>query len=202
MNDVKGFTLVEMLVSMAIFSVITAFAVANFRAGQQGDELRISTQLVASTIRHAQTLAMAGQTLHYCHGGSTEGRLCPSGEDAECSGGSCIRDLPLGYGVRLSTDVTGRRVAIVFADTDGNHALDAGEELRRDSVSSGPFVQVSALDPHVAGTLDIVFIPPKPLVKYNGAETDTVATITLEHRQTGRTRQVTINRISGQVNAD
>ena len=79
----RGFTLVEMLISLAIFAVVTAMAVANFRAGAQGDELRVSARIIASTVRRAQTQAVAGSSVFFCHGGTDEGKVCPSGDDID-----------------------------------------------------------------------------------------------------------------------
>jgi prepilin-type N-terminal cleavage/methylation domain-containing protein len=202
MNGERGFTLVEMLISLAIFAVITAFVTANFRVGQQGDELRISAQLLASSIRRAQTQTIAGQLLDYCHGGTNDLKVCPSGLDDECPGGACSQDLPNGYGVHLSTTEASKRIVIVFADIDGDQAYDAGEEVIRDSISPGPFVFLETLVPASGETLDIVFTPPKPAISFNASEMDTLATMTLRHETTGDTREVSINRISGQVNAD
>lgn len=207
MHGQAGFTLVEMLISLSIFAVITAFATANFNAGRQGDELRFASQLVASSIRRAQTAATAGQTALFCKGGSRPLLSCISGEDSECGvGGSCVREVPLGYGVHLSTDVGSERKVLFFADADGDRRWDAGEEIRSDNVSPGAFVSTTETcigSNCTSSVLDIVFVPPKPTTYFNdGAVAGAVATITLSHRQTGTAKTVTVNRISGQVSVD
>jgi prepilin-type N-terminal cleavage/methylation domain-containing protein len=200
--NARGFTLVEMLVSLSIFAVVTAFVTANFRAGRQGDELRVSSQLVASSIRRAQTLAIAGQTVFWCDGGAQDRRTCPGGTDAECGGGVCRRDIPDGYGAHFSTvDGEDRRVT-VFADIDGDLRYDEGEAIRSDSVSSGPFVFVQALAPEDGSALDIVFTPPRPGITFNGDTSQVVAAIDLAHRETGAVDTVSVNAVSGQVNIE
>ncbi|MFA6603414.1 MAG: prepilin-type N-terminal cleavage/methylation domain-containing protein [Patescibacteria group bacterium] len=205
MNDRSGFTLVEMLVSLAIFAVITGFVMANLRVGGQGDELRLSSQLVASSVRRIQTMAVAGQTVSYCRkdGESTGTRLCPSGASAECLEGSCVKEVPPGgYGIRLSTVAGSERVIITFADLDRDYGFDDGEEIRREPVSSGALVGVSALAPEAGGNLDIVFAPNATTVYFNQTVETAIATVTLRHSQTGATKRVFINSLSGQISAE
>lgn len=194
--------MIEMLISLSIFAVVTAFVTANFRAGRQSDEIRMSTQLLATSIRRAQTMAISGQTSPYCQGGTNDKKVCLTGTDAECGGGTCIRDIPRGYGIRLTTVAPDNRKAILFADIDGDRAYDVGEALRQDNVTPGVFVGVSALNPVSSNALDIVFEPPKPKVWFNNSAAAPIATVTLSHATTGRTKNVTINLISGQINAD
>jgi prepilin-type N-terminal cleavage/methylation domain-containing protein len=200
-ND-RGFTLVEMLISLSIFAVVTAFVTANFRVGRQGDELRLSSQLAATAIRRAQTLATAGQTTAFCRGGTNDLKTCPSGLSSECGGGTCVVEVPRGYGIRFSTAAADARKLITFADLDGDRAYDVGELLRTDAVSPGLSVRVSTLSPTAGSTLDIVFEPPKPTVYFNGSTATGIATITTLHSVTNQVKNVTVNRITGQVNAD
>lgn len=201
-SNARGFTLIEMLLSLSIFAIVTAFVTANFRAGRQGDELRLSSQLVASAIRRAQSLATAGQTTAFCRGGTRDLQTCPSGLSSECGGGTCVVEVPRGYGIRFSTVAVDARKVILFADLDGDRAFDAGELIRSDSVSPGPSVRVQALVPVAGNTLDIVFEPPKPSVFFNGLTTTGIATVTTVHSVTNQTKNVSVNRVTGQVNAD
>ncbi|HTM68423.1 MAG TPA: type II secretion system protein [Candidatus Binatia bacterium] len=195
--------MIEMLISLSIFAVVTAFVTANFRAGRQSDELRLSTQLVATAIRRAQTMAISGQTVPACQGGSNDKGICPGGTNPECPGGICVKDVQKGYGIHLTTTGAGASKAVLFADTDGDKAFSVRETVRTDSITPGPFVVASGLNPITAGSaLDIVFEPPKPKTWFNGSQSTGIATITLRHTTTGQTRNVTINLISGQINAD
>jgi prepilin-type N-terminal cleavage/methylation domain-containing protein len=198
----RGFTLVEMLISLAIFGVITGMVLANFRAGAQGDELRISSQLVASAVRRAQSLAIAGQTVAFCRGGANDLKLCPGGV-ADCTGGTCVTEVPAAFGIHFSTAPGEERRMTQFADTDNDKTLGPGEAMRSDSISSGPFVDVVGLAPEVGGALDIVFVPPKPSTVFNAdAAPDGIAAITVRHRTTGAEKRVTVNKVSGQVSAE
>ena len=194
--------MIEMLISLAIFGVVTAFVTANFRAGRQSDELRMSTQLVGTAIRRAQTMAIAGQTTPYCQGGTNDKGVCPGGTNPECGGGTCILEVPKGYGIHLTTTGAASK-AILFADTDGDKTFSVRETLRTDSITPGPFVVAFGLNPMSAGNaLDILFEPPKPKIWFNGSQATGIATITLKHTTSGQTKNVTVNLISGQINAD
>lgn len=201
-RPLKGFTLIEMLISLSIFGVITGIVIANFRAGQQGDELRISGQLVASTMRRAQTAALGGEEINYCKGGTDNLEVCLSGDDADCAGGVCDPDIPRGYGIHFTTADDGKRMMTYFADTDGDRIFDETEIVSQRAVSSGEFIEISSLVPLSGNRLDIVFVPPKPTVYFNGTTVDALAKVTLRHITTGAFREVMINRISGQINAD
>jgi len=202
-NYNKGFTLVEMLISLSIFAIITAFATANFNVARQGDEVRLASQLVASSLRRAQTSATAGETTRFCRGGSNDLKVCPTGLDSECSGGGvCVREVPTGYGQHFTLSGADTRKVIFFADIDGDKAYDVGEEIRRDGISPGAFVSISAMSPLAGNDLDVVFVPPKPTAYFNGSTADATASLTLRHSTTAATRTVTINRISGQISAD
>lgn len=196
-----GFTLIEMLISLGIFAVVTGLVMANFRVGQQGDELRVAARLLESRLRRAQTSAMSGQTVFVCKGGVDDLKTCLSGDSADCPGGTCERTVPRGYGVHFAPSDDPRNL-IYFADTDGDRAYDAGEDISPYSVSSGAFVELSAVTPLSAGALDVVFVPPKPSIYINGATDSVLATITLRHTSTNAERSVTVNRASGQVTAD
>lgn len=196
-----AFTLVELLISIAIIAVMTGYVTANYRSARQTDELRQGASLLASSVRRVQTMALAGEGVLTCVGGTTV-KTCRV--NADCSGGgTCTRSLPTGYGVRLSSaSGAAAKKTIIFADLNGDRAYQSGEEIRTDSISAGPFVAVTSLSPVASSALDIVLEPPKPTVWFNGSNAQSVATIVLTHSATGKTRTVTVNRITGQVSAD
>ncbi len=194
--------MVEMLISLSIFGIITAFAMANFRAGQQGDELRLSARQVASFIRRARTQTVAGYEVNMCHGGNEEGKLCLSGEDADCNGGTCEPAIPPAYGINISAASGLNREVRIFADINDNQRYDDGEALRFDSISPGPFVELASVSPADVNELDIVFTPPKPVLSFNGTIADGIATVELKHANTNDIAVITINRVSGLISVD
>ncbi|MBI4276326.1 prepilin-type N-terminal cleavage/methylation domain-containing protein [Candidatus Uhrbacteria bacterium] len=56
-----GFTLLELLISVSIFLIITVVALANFRTGEQMERLRFAAENMQQQIRELQTFARTGQ---------------------------------------------------------------------------------------------------------------------------------------------
>jgi len=198
--------MIEMIISLGIFAIVTGFVMANFHSGNQGDELRLAAQLVVSTVRRVQTMAVAGQTVHICRDLSgNDGRVCPSGSDTDCPGGStCVSDVPRGgYGVHFDGSDAGKRTMITFADTNNDKMFEADEEIRRDNVSPNIYVNVIGLTPAAPGpVLDVIFVPPKPSVLFNGSSDQAAARITIQHQSSMQIRNIDINAVSGQVSSD
>jgi Tfp pilus assembly protein FimT len=202
MSDQRGFTIIDMLVSLTIFAVVTGFLMANFRSGRTADELRIGAQNIGSAFREAQTMAMTGRTVAVCRGGSSNLKVCTLGVATTCPSGTCANEVPRGYGLKLSVATGEASQTVIYADINGNRAFDAGETLKSSALSTTSRVSVKALTPVSAGLLEVVFEPPKPTVFFNGGTATTLATVQVQHATSGATRNVTINRVSGQVSLD
>lgn len=187
------------MVSLAIFAVITGFAIANYRQGGQGDELRLASQNAASIIRRAQTAALAGQTVFAC---SNSDQVCDPAASGACGAGTCGQRVPHGFGVRFSSAPGSERAAIFFADLNANRLYDNGETVLTASVSPTPNVNVMTVSPAAGSNLDIVFEPPKPKTYLNAVAPEPIAMITLAQSGTGLLKRVTVNKISGQISAE
>lgn len=197
----KGFTLIELLVSLSIIGIITGQMLANFRAGQQGSELRFSVEILTNQLREMQTNAFAGRIVKICTGGSDNLEVCESSKQppVACTGGSCDDRVPSGYGIHLSTANPAEYT--VFFDTDGDYLYDQGEELiNRPYISTGTIEFVAA---NVSTPVDIVFKPPFGQIFVNGLTTGvSPVEITLEHNPGGQQRHVTVSRVTGKIEHD
>ncbi|MGB0757703.1 MAG: pilus assembly FimT family protein [Patescibacteria group bacterium] len=56
----KGFSYIELVASLAIFLVVSATMLANFREGDRSEQLRKSAELLASYFRETQTRSITG----------------------------------------------------------------------------------------------------------------------------------------------
>ncbi len=166
----RGFTIIELVVAMGIFVVITSIVVANFRAGSRSDELRIAAEAMVSNLRKVQNMALAGQL--------TEGVNPPGG-----------------YGVYFKLADSDRY--ITFADLDGELDYDFGEALADGTIILPRDVRIIEVEPTVITS--VIFKPPKPTVYINGGTWETTLTVTLKHNLSGQTRKVIVKRISGQI---
>jgi len=197
----EGFTLIELLVSLSIIGIITGQMLANFRVGQKGSELRFSAEILTNQLREIQTNALSGRVVRICTGGSDNLNVCEPSKQPPiaCSGGSCDRRIPSGYGIHLSTASPSEYT--IFYDTDGDYLYDEGEELiNRPYISTGTVEFTSA---NVSAPLDIVFKPPFAQVFVNGLTTGaSPVEITLQHNQGGQQRHVTVSRITGKIEHD
>lgn len=108
MHKQKGLTLVDMLLWLAIFSVLTGMVIANFRGGSQNESVRLASNLGSSLLRRAQTMTLTGAVL-------------PDGDFPDG-----------GYGIHFDTAVA--NTLTLFADVDGDFVYDPGEELSDDAV--------------------------------------------------------------------
>lgn len=204
MKDRQGFTLVELLVSMAILAVMSGLVVANIRGGSRGDEVRQAEQLVASAFRKAQTQTVAGKTAWRCRAGNFIGKTCPNGSDAECGPGGICRDEapPGGFGVRVSVADGSNKHIVIFADADGDRRFDAGEETERLPVAASGHVIIQGVSPLDGQYLEVVFAPPAAQAWFNGGQESVTAWVEVVHDSGGETKKISVNRVSGQITAD
>lgn len=59
----SGFTLIELIVVIAIIGFFSSFLLINFRSNQKVTEVRQQALLVIDLIKRAQTMALSGQTV-------------------------------------------------------------------------------------------------------------------------------------------
>jgi len=168
----RGFTLVELLVSMTVFMIIASVMVANFRKGADRDDLQQGALLITSLLQQAQTYALAGYAL---------AGTVPAG----------------GYGLYL--DINNPTKVVFFADSDGDSNYDnPGELVASWQYSMPPKVVIQSLIPNSPVTY--TFRPPQGNRYLNGALNSGSLIVVVQHQRTLERLQVTANAVSGQVN--
>lgn len=182
----KGFTLIEMLVSLAIFALMTSLLLAKYGNFNQGVLLTNLAYDVALTIRNAQSYGLNAK--------SAQRNL--DAFQQSTGGGS--------YGVHFTT--TDKTHFTFFVDANNNGIYDdVGADLGVTSIKRGSSVSnlcVAAASPCGVGnnvtSLDISFVRPDPnaIIKSGGVTYD-YAEITVKASD-GTTRVISI-RSNGQI---
>lgn len=169
----KGFTIIELLVSLGIFIIVTTMVVTNFRGGSRSDELKIAAETIASNLRRVQNMALAGEQV---------GGITPMG----------------GYGIYFSLGEPSHY--IIFADSNGNQKYDMGEDLLDGKIMLLKNIVITEVQPLVNSS--VVFKPPKPTVYINGGIADNIFSVTVKHTLSGKIKKVSANRVSGRIDVE
>lgn len=175
----SGFTVIELLVTMGIFLMLTGVVLANYRTFNTNALFANASEDVVLALRQAQV-----------YGASTKGH------PALCSGSSF--DCP--YGVHFST--TDSHLIRIFVDVNGNKIYDSGEQFG-DVIQWGNNISITSLQcgtlPCTSG-MDVTFKRPNPdayITDSSGASNDQ-GVIILTDTNTTKTVTTTITS-AGQI---
>lgn len=160
----SGFSIIELIVSVAIVAMMAGIFFANYRGGGVRTDLIGASQKLASDIRLAQNFSLGTKEFD---------NITPQG----------------GWGVRLNDD-SGNY--IIFADNNGNYEYDEDDE-RYSVINLPPNIVIDSLDVDgFVDFVDIVFLPPDPRV-YINAEMDKNVQITIRENMNQTTKIVKVN---------
>lgn len=120
-RQVSGFTLLELMVTVAIMAILLAIALPSFQSSLRSNRAATATNEMMASLSLARSEAIKNK------GG---GAVCPSS-----SGTACVGNWSDGW--------------LVWADANGNSALDAGETVLRYS-QGNPRLTVNNSDATVA----------------------------------------------------
>ena len=199
-NKNLGFTLLEVLVVIAIFALIMASVLANFRAGEFSSQLALATDNVATEIRKIQSMTLSGTKTYVCMIADVMTAVCEDNPGA-CSG-DCIEHVPFG-GYGLKFDDGGDQMTL-FADINESGSYDPEERIRDLPVSVTGRVSVASMitDTGAVNTFEIIFIPPNGRMIFSGPDIfgdPTEATINLIHDVSEDTQSIILNNISSRI---
>jgi len=164
----KGFTLIEILVVLAIIIIITGIVIFNVGTERQNSALLRSSQKLSLDLRRAQSFALSSKTY------KTSG-------------------VPCGWGVHFNG--LGSTNYIIFADMaaaadcsnrDFIRTGNGSEDFETINFESG--ININSLSNNLS---DVVFTPPDPIVNF--APNQTSVSIVLINKN-GATRTININK--------
>ncbi len=150
-----GFTLIEMLVVLAIIIIITGIVIFNVGSERANAALERSAQNLSLDLRRVENYAL-------------------SAKEFKNSGAPC------GWGIHFNG--AGSTSYIIFADTasspdcsnrDFKRAADGSEDFETVNLDGG--IQIGVLS---AGLSDVVFSPPEPSVVFTPSQTSAFVTLT------------------------
>jgi prepilin-type N-terminal cleavage/methylation domain-containing protein len=217
----KGFTMIELLTSVAILAVISVSVSITIAKTKLREELDASARQVAATLRNLQAQALAARKGMTCAPGAVN-IVCEVGTGV-CGAATCnVPLVPMAVGMTLRTGVS---YVTMFADADvtlDNRREDANgrENLGRvdfaSSKSGGGDVTVTSLMEGASsvGTASVAFERQNGNMRIDacgtpalapscGAGTEPVTLdITLSHAKLGKTAVVRLNRLTGKISIE
>ena len=137
-NNKSGFTLIELIVSIAIIGFVTTIGVVNYRSANKSSVLQLEAYKAATDIRRAQNMAL----------GAIEFNFNPSAR------------VPDAWGVYF--DSASADSYIIFADQDNNQIYNSGDGIFATVNLKNNIV----LD--ITGSVNVAFVPPDPTTYLNG----------------------------------
>lgn len=124
----KGFTLIEMLVVLAVIAVISSLLIASYRTAQKRYALESAAQNLVSDLREVQAMAMSGAVK--------------------------TTEIIYGYGVHFDENTS---YYIIFADKQFNdRRYQSGADIQIEKINLADQIKIAAVSPNNSG-LDIVF---------------------------------------------
>lgn len=203
-KDHKGFTLVEMMIVIAIVAILATIAIANYGSVRQKAKLDIVADTLVSIIKQQQSNAKNGKG-----GGVVSPTTAGLGADSGLSGVKC-------YGLFFQTSQTTDKpyaslvsAPYVAVGTNGADYCDTGSEISQPVTEMEDFSITSLKKDNVeTPELEFYFKPPfgKPFLAGAGSSTADLTTvlssqidITLSSKTKGDDRLIRFDAASGVV---
>jgi len=183
----SGFTIIELLVSISIFTILTGVILAKYNTYNTNAPFANASEDVVLALRQAQV---------YGAGGKGNTAVCTGGTAFECT-----------YGVYFSTSALLKNGITIFVDTNNDRMFTSGTDTTLERIAWGSAISVSSIScPGPVGTcgsaVTATFRRPDPLAFIaevaNPANSYDSASVTLTHSISGRTTNVTISK-AGQI---
>lgn len=196
-KNIRGYTMVELMLVVSIIGIITAVVIINFQEVKQERALITSAEALTLKLREVQSNAQTGVSIKLCRGGTNVNKTCAS--DEECKGtaepGVCKESAPRGIHF-----VRGSPAYSLFIDNIQNgivRRFDNEEAVGQDELGLNITVGALRVNNQPSETLDVVFEPPKPKTWISGGEG--IAEIVLQHTLRNTEKTVVIKTVLGKI---
>jgi len=141
----RGFTLIEVLIVVAITVLLSGLVFANYKDSQKRYSLAQAIQKLASEIRRVQNMAISGKEI----AGVCEGDV----------GQPCY-----GYGVKVEEGEDDSYK--IYADWNDDHVFKGSDDKVAETIYLPSVIRIQSVSPD--DELNIFFKPPDPITYING----------------------------------
>lgn len=143
--NTSGFTLIELVVVLSIFVIISSIILADYPGFSQRVALERTAQEIALSIREAETLALSVRE------------------------SSLLQGEFVGFGIHFNSATP--REYILFSDLDGDNVFDTNEEADHFFIEKSPLISAICVgretnlpDDCDVDVVDIVYLRPDPTI--------------------------------------
>lgn len=169
----SGFTLVELLVTLSIFLVMTSVVLARYRSFSINADFANTVEGIVLSVREAQVYGSGSRA---------------AGASITC--GSPASEFSCAYGVRF---MTGGTSYVVFVDRDDSKTYTGAPEMIQSIALPAGVSLSTTLSP-----LDIIFKRPFPDATINNNPANTSASVTVSDSRSGKLQTISITS-AGQI---
>lgn len=173
-NRLKGFTIIELLVVLAIFALIVSVSLANYNTNNRQSKLKMSLQNFSANIRLAQSYAMGSKDFYDVNFGQA---VVPKG----------------GWGVFL--DKTRPWEYKIITDLDEDHQFKKDIDGIYKTLNFEDSIEIEEIIENDSNSVDkaiIFFQPPDPQTFINGLNSNNIK-IYLKDKVANTSSAVSIN---------
>ncbi len=213
---ISGFTFVELMISIAILTLISTATVFSLNASRNREELNVAARTLSADIRNMQARALAARNVSVCDTAAGNKKVCETGNASPiiCAG-PCTPLPPSHVGLFFQTTHTDYAL---FADVSDDDWRDTGnvEDFLTRSLNprGGTHVSIDKLETElgVLQTLNIAAGRQNGLMRVNACGDSglpacsptepQIARITLRHSLSNDTVVIEVNALTGRVSIE
>ncbi len=168
----KGFTVVELVITSAIFVILFAVSVANYREAEKSESLKVTGHQLTSDISWLQTASITGTS----------------------------SDHGMGFAYGIYTDLNSNNY-IMFRDDNNNKSFEQSSDriIRRVYLPGDFIISEILLGKDAVSPITTIFLPPRPVVYSNGQPSQQIYIKISRATGAGKQIEITIDPVTGRA---